>query len=192
MSEIVFAREPLAAMLDSGLEALLRAHWKEVALDQDVIAYNPDWDEYLACEARRSFVAWSLRKDGELIGYNAFFVIRAMHYKDHAFAMNDVIYLKPDERGVEGLAMILLTERDLRDMGVSKAFYHVKTAVMLGTDEGDSLDALEQLQELEERLNMKLPEAIYSTDHTLGGVLAALGYGHGENHFGKLLRERTT
>lgn len=192
MSDVTFAREPLVAMLESGLEDLLRQHWKEVALDQDAIAYNPDWTEYMALEDSRRFFAWSMRKGDELIGYNAFFVVRSMHYKDHAFAMNDVIYLRPDQRGVLGLEMILRTEGELRTMGVSKAFYHVKTAVKLGAENGDSLDALEELQELEERLDVKLPEAMFTSDRTLGGVLVALGYGHGENHFGKLLKERAT
>ncbi len=189
MSDLVVAREPLSGILESGLAALLRAHWEEVAHDRDQIELDPDWNGYLDDERQHRFIAWSARRDGELVGYNAFFTVRPRHYQRDIFAINDVIYLKPGERGVSGVSMIVQVERALKEIGVAKAFYHVKTDAILG-QVGDSLEALEQITDLEHTLGVTFPDALFATDRTLGGVLRALGYNHIENHFGKLLLEK--
>lgn len=185
-----FAREPLTAILESGLEPLLRAHWSEVAHDKDVIVLNPDWAEYFDQERAGRFVAFSLRDDGDLVGYTAFFIVRSLHYRDHVFAMNDVIYLRPETRGVEGLRMVLRAEAELRKAFVTKVFYHVKADALLGMPEGDSLAAVEAVMAVEQEFDIEIPDAAAGDDRTLGGVLRALGYRHVENHFGKLLKEK--
>lgn len=183
---MLFQREPLAALMESGLEALLRDHWREIAHDRDVIELAPDWDEYLKAEREGRFVAFALRVDDVLVGYNCFYVLRSMHYRNAIFATNDVIYLRPDQRGVDGIQMILEAEKALTAMGVAKIFYHVKTDALLGSPLGDSLEALESRIELEDIAGTTLPDDLM-IHRTLGGVLAQLGYGHIENHFGKLL-----
>lgn len=185
----LFQREPLAALMESGLEALLRDHWREIAHDRDVIELAPDWDEYLKAEREGRFVAFSLRDDDALIGYNCFYVLRSMHYRNAIFATNDVIYLRPDRRGADGVLLILEAEKALRAMGTAKIFYHVKTDAVLGSPDGDSLEAVESRMEVEERVGEILPDVLFEAagDRTLGGVLRHLGYGHFENHFGKLL-----
>ncbi len=189
MSEIVIAREPLSNILESGLAELLVAHWKEVAHDQGEIALDPDWDGYLQDERDHRFIAWSARRDGALVGYNAFFTVRPRHYRANIFAINDVIYLKPGERGAAGVHMIVEVEKALQGLGVTKAFYHVKTDVVLG-QVGDSLEQVEDLMKVEEATGIQLTDEVLATDRTLGGVLRALGYNHIENHFGKLLAEK--
>lgn len=183
----VIAREPLSGILESGLPALLRAHWEEVAKDKDEIPLDPDWDEILRAERDRRFFAWSARRAGKLVGYNAFAVVRSLHYRTAVFAINDVIYLRPDERGVDGVRMIVEVEQPLKEMGVTKVFYHVKTDAELGTGASDSLEAIEHAVELEEKTGVALQSL---SDRTLGGVLMALGYSHIENNLGKLLVER--
>jgi hypothetical protein len=190
LSELVVAREPLANILESGLADLLVAHWGEVAHDRDQISLDPDWDGYLQDEREHRFIAWSARRDGVLVGYSAFFTVRPRHYRANIFAINDVIYLKPGERGADGVQMILLVERELKALGATKVFYHVKTDAVLG-QVGDSLEAVEQMQEVEANIGVDLPDALFANDRTLGGVLAALGYNHIENHFGKLLLEKS-
>jgi acyl carrier protein len=185
----VFARETIALALESGLETLLIAHWREVGHDRDLIKLDVDWDEYRRQELAGRYVAFSLRRGGELIGYNAFFVAAHLHYKAHKFALNDVVYLKPGERGLDGIGLILAAEKELRALGADKVFYHVKTDKMLGASGGDSLDAIEQVLELEERYGISIPDDVLRDDMTVGGVLQALGYSHVESNFGKLLLE---
>ncbi len=135
-------------------------------------------------------LAFTLRRGVTLVGYSAFYVIRSMHYRDHVFAMNDVIYLDPKERGLDGIGLVVWAERVLAEMKVSKVFYHVKTDAVLGSPAGDSLEAIEEVLEAEEALGLTLRPNQTGADRTLGGVLASIGYGHVENHFGKLLIER--
>lgn len=189
MSELVVAREPLPNILESGLAALLLAHWGEVAHDRAEIALDPDWDGYLEDERQHRFIAWSARRDGELVGYNAFFTVRPRHYRANLFAINDVIYLKPGERGASGVQLIIEVEKALKVLGATKVFYHVKTDAILG-QVGDSLENVEELLKVEETTGVKLPDDVLATDRTLGAVLRALGYNHIENHFGKLLLEK--
>lgn len=186
MSELIIAREPLSGILESGLAPQLRAHWEEVAHDKDSIALDPDWDGYLEDERQHRFISWSARRGDKLVGYNGFYVTRHRHYKAAFFALNDVIYVTPEERGVCGISLILHAERDMKAMGVVKAFYHVKVDAMLGKP-GDSLSQVEDLIALEEKMGCEFSDALYSNDRTLGGVLEALGYRHVENQFGKLL-----
>lgn len=181
------AREPLTSILESGLARLLRAHWLEVAHDQDEIDLDPDWEAYLADERAGRFVAWSARTEEKLVGYNAFFVVPHRHYRKAIFALNDVIYLKPEQRGSHGLVLIAEAERGLKELGVRKAFYHVKEDSRLGSPAGDSLEAVEDLIELEDATGFKLENA--PSNYGLGTVLSALGYIHTENQFGKLLGE---
>lgn len=182
---MTFAREPIAALREDGIEDMLREHWKEVAHDKDVIDLNPDWTRYYRLEADGGFVGYGLRRAGHLIGYTGFFLNRSFHYRDHIFALNDVVYVQPKHRGVDGVVMILESEQDLRALGVRKVFYHAKTDAFLG-DAEDSLDALDRLMDL---------EAVYGpfgggelNGDTLGAVLEAVGYKHVENTYGKLLR----
>lgn len=186
MSDLVVAREPLSGILESGLADLLRAHWEEVAHDRDQIILDPDWPGYLEDERQHRFLAWSARRAGVLVGYSGFYVVPHRHYRKSLFAVNDVIYLAPQERGAAGVSLIVQVEKALKEMGAAKVFYHVKTDALLGSA-GDSLEAVEDLQELEEVTGVELPDAIYSSDRTLGAVLLALGYNHVENQFGKLL-----
>lgn len=184
----VFEREPLAGLLESGLERLIRDHWVEVSHDRGVINLNPDFDEYAVQEQKHRFVCFGLRKDGNLVGYNAFFVVHSIHYRDHIFAVNDAIFLDKSERGVQGIAMIVEAEKALKKLDVTKVFYHTKADAILGRESEDSLGAIDDLQQVEAELDLKLPDAVYSADRTLGAVLEALGYRHIENHYGKLLR----
>lgn len=183
---LVITREPLAGLLDAGLETLLRAHWEEVAHNRESIPLDPDWSGYLEDERSGRFIAWSARKDGKLIGYNAFYVMKHRHYRSTSFAVNDVIFLAKHARGAAGVALVIEVEKELKAMNVAKAFYHAKIDALLG-ERGDSLEMIAEINEVEEITGMNLPDAIFSNDHTLGAVLVALGYLHTENQFGKFL-----
>lgn len=63
---------------------------------------------------------YTARKNGKLVGYFVVVAERNIHYKDHIFAANDLIYLDPDHRkGFLGLKLIKYVEQDLKNMGVS-------------------------------------------------------------------------
>lgn len=108
------------------VEPLLALHYDELCLNKERIKLNPAWGEYRALEAMGRFVVFTARDDDKLVGYNAFFVNRHMHYIDMVVAFNDVIFLHPDYRqGTTGIRLVKLAER-LTDTGVNKICYHAK------------------------------------------------------------------
>jgi len=111
------------------MQPLLEAHWKEVAWYQDDIKLNPDRDRYEMLEEMGHLLIVTARdEEGTLHGYNVNFINYHPHYKDHLFAVNDIIYLNPKCRHKSlAVEMIAYTEGILKDMGVSVVTLHMKT-----------------------------------------------------------------
>lgn len=107
-------------------EPILVDHWREVALYQEKIPLEPDYSRYVAAENQGRLVIVTARKDGELVGYSVFILHRHIHYKNCLVASNDVIYLKPEYRGVIGARLILKSEAILTELGVDRMTWHVK------------------------------------------------------------------
>lgn len=108
------------------LKPLFEAHYTEIALYQDKIALNPDYDTY--DRLGDSLVIYTARDGEELIGYTIFFVKAHLHYKDHLYAMNDILYLDRKHRGGEvALELTSFSEAMLEDMGVSVVIMHMKS-----------------------------------------------------------------
>lgn len=186
-----FAPETIATARESGLEGMVRAHWREVAVDREEIPLDIDWNGYGAAERAGLFAGMTARTDaGELVGYNAFFLTPHLHYHGTKFAMNDVLYMRPQFRGFDGIRLILHAEKWLKDKGVRKVIYHSKDGVEFGAPgEGDSLEKVQELMELEEEFGREFPDDILDrTAHfTLADLLLVLGYGRIETTLGRLL-----
>ena len=102
------------------IEPLLNSHWEEIALNKDNIKLNPDWDAYESLESEGKLKIFTARDDGHLVGYFVVIVGTNIHYKDHLFASNDIIYLSPKHRkGFTGIKLIKFAERCLKNDGVS-------------------------------------------------------------------------
>ena len=102
------------------IQYLLELHWKEIALNQEKIKLNPDWDAYRTLEDKGALKIFTARQDGLLVGYLVVVCQTNLHYKDHVFASNVVIYLHPDHRkGLTGVKLIKFAEKCLREDGVS-------------------------------------------------------------------------
>lgn len=123
-----FHQEPLHKILDE-LKPLLEKHWEEVAWYQDTIKLNPDYDKYLTLEKADCLMVSTVRNEKELIGYNIHIIVPNLHYSDHLYAMNDIIFLAPAHRHA-GLANELIdwSESLLEKKGVSVITYHMKLA----------------------------------------------------------------
>jgi hypothetical protein len=111
---ITFQQEPLYAV-SSEVDDLLRAHYLELAKNQDRVALNPDWDHYKALELVGGLLLYTVRKDEELIGYACFFRSPHPHYKDLMLVSNDVLYLDAAHRvGRTGVRFIRYCEEQIR------------------------------------------------------------------------------
>lgn len=121
-----FKQEFLAAVYDE-IQELLRLHWEEIALNKDIIKLNPDWEQYEEAEKAGALRGFTAREDGKLVGYFVVLVNRSLHYKDHLFANNDIIFLHPEHRkGLAGVKLIKFAVDCLRADGVSMLFINTK------------------------------------------------------------------
>ena len=106
--------------LVEGYDELLSRHWEEIALNKDKINLSPDWEAYLAKEEAGETALFTVRDDNKLVGYFLVFIGRHIHYQDHVFAQNDVIYVAPEYRkGFTGIKLIKFAEKCLKEDGVS-------------------------------------------------------------------------
>lgn len=120
-----FQQESLAGVKDE-VQALLQAHYDEIAHFQD-IPLAPDWDRYAAAEANDILKIFTIRRDGELVGYEAMFVAPNMHYSDSVQAVQDVLFLKKEYRGHRvGLNFMNWCDNQLREWGVEAVMQHTK------------------------------------------------------------------
>lgn len=151
--------ESLQRLLDEGLAELIFAHWEEVGVDKDVVQFDPDYEHFLRLEKAGSFKIMAMRRLDKLIGYNGFLIHPHPHYRKVLHALNDVIYVDPEERGRSGVRMIKTAEHDLFEWGVKRIMYHSKEHVKVGSKDG-----------------------------TLGDLLALLGYAKMESTYTKVRR----
>lgn len=112
------------------VDTLLKMHYEEVALNRHIIKLDPMWHEYAALEKMGRLVVYTARDDGELVGYSAFFINRHMHYAGTTVAINDVLFLHPDQRkSTCGYRLIKFCDDMLKERGdINKIAWHVKLA----------------------------------------------------------------
>jgi GNAT superfamily N-acetyltransferase len=131
------------------IKPLLEKHWEEIALNKDAIKLNPDWEAYAKMDAAGQVRIFTARDNGELVGYFVVFVSTSLHYKDHKFANNDIIFLKKEYRkGLLGAKLIKFAVSHLKDENVS--LLNINTKVHQPFDG------------LMERLGFNLIERVYS------------------------------
>lgn len=106
---------------------LLRRHWEQIAVNREIIKLNPDWEAYEQLEDSGALKIFTARSEGILVGYFVVLVRRHLHYIDHLFGFNDVIYLAEEyRRGMTGARLIKFAEKCLREDGVSVLVMNTK------------------------------------------------------------------
>ena len=109
------------------IEPLLEQHWQEIALNKDIIKMNPDWEAYARLDAVNSLRIYTARKDDQLMGYFVVLVSKSLHYRDHLFANNDVIFLsKSARKGLTGVKLIKYAIESLAAEGITKLHINTK------------------------------------------------------------------
>ena len=129
---------------------LIDLHYKEIALNQSKVKLNPDWDVYRALENEGKLRIFTARDNDTLVGYFVVVVGVNMHYKDHTFACNDIIYLHKDYRkGFAGIKLIKFAKKCLTEDGVSVLTINTKVH--------------QPFDRVLERLGFNLIERVYSS-----------------------------
>jgi len=148
MAKLTYQQEFLSSVQDE-CQYLTELHWEDIALNKDNIKLNPDWDAYYAMEATGNLKIFTARSGSILVGYFVVVSTHNIHYKDHMFASNDIIYLHKDHRkGFAGIRLIKFAEKCLRDDGVSVLTINTKVH--------------QPFDKVLERLGFNLIERVYS------------------------------
>lgn len=143
-----FALENLAKVRRE-IEPLLKQHYDEIALNKDIIKLNPDWEGYARLDNINALRIYTARKDDELVGYFVVIVSKSLHYQDHLFANNDIIFLaKSARKGLTGVKLIKYAIDSLAAEGITKL--HINTK------------AHQPFDAILERLNFEEIERVYS------------------------------
>jgi hypothetical protein len=123
-----FARESLASIRGGHLEELLERHYREIAHFKD-IALDIDWAMYEKAEEMGKLRCFSARIGGDLIGYLVHIVNHNPHYKGSLQAMQDVIFIAPERRGLFAASrLIAYADECLAAEGVQVVLHHAKAA----------------------------------------------------------------
>lgn len=114
-----FARERLDDVSEE-IKPLLQKHWQEIAVNKDKIKLNPHWGRYRELDESGGIAIYTARDDGKLVGYFVLFIMNHIHYSDHIFAINDIIFVDPEYRkGTMAIRFLKWCEEDLKGIGVS-------------------------------------------------------------------------
>lgn len=114
--------EPFAPFLDE-VKPLLPRHYAELALDQDHVPLDPDYDEYLRLDASGRIMAITVRDNGKLVGYFVGFVGPALHYRGLTQLTLDIFWIAPEHRGRHGgVTLFKAVEKEARRRGVGRMF----------------------------------------------------------------------
>lgn len=126
MSDIVYQEEWFDEVVED-IKPLIENHWEEIALNKEKIKLNPDWEIYEALNDIDRLRIFTVRDDGRLVGYNILIINKHLHYKDHVFAVNDLIFIDEAYRGrTVAYRLIKYVEKMLKESGVSVMVMNMK------------------------------------------------------------------
>jgi GNAT superfamily N-acetyltransferase len=102
---------------------LLPLHYEELALNQDKVPLDPQYEIYIERERRGELMFMVLRDGGELIGYFIGFVAPGLHYRTCLTLTMDIFFLHPEHRGNgAGYQMFKAVEAEAKRRGVDRMF----------------------------------------------------------------------
>ena len=105
----------------------LDAHYEELSVTKTGYALDPHWDMYSKLSQEQALKIVTCRKDGELIGYIFFLLHYNLHYKTMLTAIEDIYYLKKEERkGSVGIRLFKYAEEYLKSLNVNRVIMGTK------------------------------------------------------------------
>ena len=114
--------EPFPAFLEE-VKPLLPRHWEELALNQDTVPLDPQYEVYLARDTRDEVLVVTVRRDGDLAGYFVGFVAPGLHYRTCLTLTLDIFWIRPEDRGISiGYDLFRKVEEEARRRGVQRLF----------------------------------------------------------------------
>ncbi len=124
---ITYHEENLRSVIAEA-KPLLMKHWEEIANHKDTRPLNPDFEKYFLLNDQGIIRIFTVRYQGQLVGYASFVISENLHYKDWKYASCDIYYLAPELRKIGiGTEMFTKIEEWLKTVGVISVIVHEKT-----------------------------------------------------------------
>ncbi len=102
---------------------LLPLHYEELALNQDKVPLDPQYDIYIERERRGELMFMVVRDAGQLVGYFIGFVAPGLHYQTCLTLIMDIFFIHPEHRGNStGFKLFKAVEADAKARGVQRMF----------------------------------------------------------------------
>lgn len=112
--------ESFVANIDE-LKEIIPLHYEELAMNKDKVPLSPQWHAYADSEAEGKLFFVALRDAGQMTGYFIGFIAPGLHYSTCLTCVQDIFYVKPDERGAAaGRILFDFVEDELRGRGVQR------------------------------------------------------------------------
>lgn len=109
---------------------LFKRHWREIALNQDKVPLEPDWNGYLKLDVSGILRVLTVRANGLLVGYHFVLVFPHLHYASTLWAQSDMFWLDPAYRtGWTGYRLLKLVRDTLKENGVKVHAINIKLHV---------------------------------------------------------------
>ena len=146
MSQVTFHVEDWSDCVEEIARHWTR-HWQEVALHQEAIPLDPDFDEYQRLADAGQLHVTVARQRGACVGYAVLVVRRHLHYRTSLTGFFDLYYVAPEfRRGWTGVNLFRHVEAAMRRRGVARLFTGTKVSLdmsrifeRLGYDESERL-----------------------------------------------------
>lgn len=121
------------------LPPLFTRHWREIALNQDLVPLAPDWDRYYALDIQGVLRILTVRVEGQLVGYAFLLFGPHLHYATTPWGQGDMFWLDPIYRqGWTGVRLFKELIRACREwdgailqLGVKLHFQNNRVAKLL-------------------------------------------------------------
>ena len=118
---ITWCVESLMERLEE-MKPLFPEHWAELALNQDKVPLDPQYDIYLERDRRGEVLFIAGRSHGGLVGYFVGFVAPWLHYKTCLTLTMDIFWVHPEYRGRSGIALFRAVQAEAKRRGVQRMF----------------------------------------------------------------------
>jgi GNAT superfamily N-acetyltransferase len=114
------------------LPPLFMEHWRELALNQDTIPLDPDWDRYYRLDVEGVLRILTARlPTGQLVGYIFLLAGPHLHYRSTNWGAVDMFWTDPTIRaGWTGVRFLKTLVKDAKVMGVANLTLATKTHFM--------------------------------------------------------------
>lgn len=118
-----FRRESVAECWDESIALMVGNHAETGFMRPE--DFKPDRSRYQAMFDLGILSLFTVRIFGALIGYALFVVSIHLHYSDTIWALQDVLYVKPEHRGRTAIRFIRWQDDELAADGVDLCYRHV-------------------------------------------------------------------